>query len=112
MCLSIFVVLNCIKCVCPLQVGGLSAVIIGICAWLDNEHHDLMSQLPILPALLLISVGAAGSFIGFIGLLGAVRESFCLLKMVKIFSNLLTVLLISCNAFHSIIVFLVARVWY
>jgi len=63
----------------------VSAVIIGICARLDNSHDDLMSQLPTLPALLLVAIGAVGSFVGFIGFLGAVRESFCLLKMVKIY---------------------------
>ena len=81
---------------CELQVGGLSAVIIGICARLDNKHDDLMSQLPTLPALLLIAVGAVGSFVGFIGFLGAVRESFCLLKMVK------SLLLNNLNADYSV----------
>jgi len=70
-------------CLCPLQVGGLVALIIGMCALVDNKHSALMSQLPILPALLLTAVGTVGLCVGFIGLLGAVRESFCLLKMVK-----------------------------
>lgn len=68
---------------CILQVAGLTSVIIGVSAWLDNEHNDLMSQLPTLPALLLIVVGALGSFIGLVGFLGAIRESCCLLKTVK-----------------------------
>ena len=70
-----------------LQVGGLTAVVIGICARLDNEHDDLMSQLPTLPATLLIALGFVGSLIGFIGSLGALRESFCLLRMVKVTSK-------------------------
>jgi len=68
--------------VCLLQVAGLTAVVIGIFARLDNNHDDLMSQLPTLPALLLIAVGSVGSLVGFVGFLGAVRESFCLLKTV------------------------------
>jgi len=70
---------------CELQVGGLSAVIIGICARIDNRHSDLISQLPTLPAMLLTAIGAVASVVGFIGFLGAVRESFCLLKTVKIY---------------------------
>jgi len=66
-----------------LQVAGLTAIAIGISARLDNNHDDLMSQLPILPAVLLIAVGTVGALIGFVGFLGAVRESFCLLKTVK-----------------------------
>ena len=68
---------------CLLQVAGLTAIIIGISARLDNNHDDLMSQLPILPAVLLIAIGSFGSFVGFIGSLGAIRENFCLLKTVK-----------------------------
>jgi len=67
-----------------LQIAGLTAVVIGIYARLDNNHDDLMSQLPILPAVLLIAVGSVGSLISFFGFLGAIRESFCLLKMVKV----------------------------
>jgi len=66
-----------------LQVAGLTTIVIGISARLDNNHDDLMSQLPILPAVLLIAIGAVGSLIGFFGFLGAIRESFCLLKTVE-----------------------------
>jgi len=69
--------------VCSLQVAGLTAIVIGISARLDNNHDDLMSRLPTLPAVLLITVGSVGSLVGFVGFLGAVRESFYLLKTVR-----------------------------
>lgn len=74
--------------ICWTQAAGLTALCIGIYARLDNEYADLMSRLPIVPALLLIAVGAVVSFVGFVGSLGAIRESFYLLKMVISFTNI------------------------
>jgi hypothetical protein len=71
--------------------SGIVAVVIGVCAFLDNEHRAMLGYLPALPAVLLAAVGVVGGLVGFIGCVGAARESLCLLKLFCVASSLLFV---------------------
>jgi hypothetical protein len=63
----------------------MAAVGISILAHVDSDHQGLMGQLPTVPAKVLGAVGVAGTVVGCLGFIAALRENINLLKLVRIF---------------------------
>jgi hypothetical protein len=61
----------------------MAALGISVLAHVDNDHQDLLGQLPTVPAKVLGAVGVAGTAIGCLGFIAALRENINLLKLVR-----------------------------
>ena len=69
---------------------GVALVTVGIWAWTEKGFFDnvaKMTDIPLDPVILIISIGIVMFLLSFSGCLGALRENICLLKFVSTESN-------------------------
>ena len=62
----------------------MAAAGISVLAHLDSENEHLLGHLPTVPAKVLGAVGVAGTTVGCLGFVAALRENICLLKLVRL----------------------------
>ena len=68
------------------QMLGVALVTVGIWAWTEKGFFDnvaKMTDIPLDPVILIISIGIVMFLLSLTGCLGALRENICLLKFVS-----------------------------